>query len=187
MSDLKYLETMRAHNDAINAVAADCGAVYYESADGRVKAWEKGKGGGAGSTHSLRIAIVMAESRLAETTGASRVRGGLGRACPWLGPARRRAVEPEPCVRCVRAHGMAVLCLCVAGDLVCTGSADKTIALWRRQLDEGPVKCIQASVCRTSNGCIVYSGWLDKSVRIWWVPKPNGEDTKDHKPCVFMR
>ncbi|EEE55996.1 hypothetical protein OsJ_04746 [Oryza sativa Japonica Group] len=114
------------------------------------------------------------------------------------------------------AHDMAVLCLCVAGDLVFTGSADKTIGLWRWQTSgdgdgaaaaalarvgvirghEGPVKCIQASWCRVSNGCMVYSGGLDKSIRVWWVPngwKANEQkqqqenDTKDHKNCVFLR
>ena len=35
---------------------------------------------------------------------------------------------------------------------------------------EGPVKCIQVSWCRLSNGCMVYSGSLDKTIRVWWVP-----------------
>ena len=81
----------------------------------------------------------------------------------------------------VKAHDMAVLCLCVVRDLLCTGCADKTIGLWRRQSGgelakvgvigghEGPVKCIQASWCRLSNGCMVYSGSLDKTIRVWWV------------------
>ena len=43
ITDLKCLESIRAHDDAVNAVAADAGIVYFGSADGRVKAWEKGK------------------------------------------------------------------------------------------------------------------------------------------------
>ncbi|KAM0905847.1 hypothetical protein ACQ4PT_017138 [Festuca glaucescens] len=210
MSDLKCLESVRAHDDAINAVAADCGVVYSASADGRVKAWEKGKS--AGSTHSL-LAVLVARDGVswnavavsADGISAGRrvyAAGSDGHVLGWdrQGGARWTLACD------VKAHAMAVLCLCVAGDLVCTGSADKTIGLWRRQPDgglakvgavgghEGPVKCIQASVCRTSNGCMVYSGGLDKSIRVWWVPNgSNGDqrrpetDTKDHKPCVFLR
>ncbi|CAM0885245.1 unnamed protein product [Alopecurus aequalis] len=208
MSDLKCLESVRAHDDAINAVAADRGVMYSSSADGRVKAWEKGKDSGPHSLLSVLVArdgvswnaVVAAESR---ADGGRHVyaAGSDGHVLGWdrHGGARRNLVCD------VKAHAMAVLCLCVAGDLVCTGSADKTIGLWRRQPDgglakvgavggnEGPVKCIQASVCRTSNGCMVYSRGLDKSIKVWWVPNgSNGEerrrettDTKDHKRRVL--
>ncbi|CAM0885247.1 unnamed protein product [Alopecurus aequalis] len=209
MSDLKCLESVRAHDDAVNAVAADRGVVYSASADGRVKAWEKGKDGGPHSLLSVLVArdgvswnsVVVAESR---ADGGRRVyaAGSDGHVLGWDRYGARWNLACD-----VRAHGMAALCLCVAGDLVCTGSADKTIGLWRRQPDgglakvgavgghEGPVKCIQASVCRTSNGCMVYSGGLDRSIRVWWVPngsngderRPETTDTKDHKPCVFLR
>ena len=43
IAGLKCLEYIRAHDDAINTVAAGAGIVYSGSADGRVKAWEKGK------------------------------------------------------------------------------------------------------------------------------------------------
>ena len=54
--------------------------------------------------------------------------------------------------------------MCVAGDLVSIGSADKAIGG-----HEGPIKCIQASLCRASNGYMVYMSVLDKSMRVWWV------------------
>jgi WD40 repeat protein len=56
MSDLRCLESVRGHDDAINTVADDCDVIYTASADGRVKAWEKGKV--AGSTHSLLAVLV---------------------------------------------------------------------------------------------------------------------------------
>ena len=90
-----------------------------------------------------------------------------------------------------------MLCLCVVRDLLCIGSADKTINLWRRQSGselakvgvigghEGPIKCIQASWCRLSNGCMVYSGSLDKTIRVWWVPGAlqdgNGNEQQQEK------
>uniref|UniRef100_A0ACD5XFN5 Uncharacterized protein n=1 Tax=Avena sativa TaxID=4498 RepID=A0ACD5XFN5_AVESA len=204
MADLRCLESVRAHDDAINAVAADCGVVYSASADGRVKAWEKGKI--AGSTHSLLSVLVARDgvswNAVAVSAAASGRRvyaaGSDGHVLAW----DRHGGKQWNLAFDVKAHGMAVLCLCVAGDLVCTGSADKTIGLWRRQPDgglaklgavgghEGPVKCIQASVCRASNGCMLYSGGLDKSIRVWWVPNGDerrSETTTDHKACVFLR
>jgi hypothetical protein len=43
MSNLRRLESVRAHDDAINAIAADCGIMY--SADRRLKEWERDKAG----------------------------------------------------------------------------------------------------------------------------------------------
>lgn len=207
MSDLKCLESIRAHDDAINAVAADGGIIYSASADGRVKAWEKGK-----ASHFLQGILISRDGVswnavvVSTDAGGRRVytAGSDGHVVGWdrLGRGGRWSLACD-----VKAHDMAVLCLCVAGDLVCTGSADKTIGLWRRQASgalakvgairghEGPVKCIQASWCRVSNGCMLYSGGLDKSIRVWWVPNGcNGDeqqqqekDMKDQKNRVFLR
>uniref|UniRef100_A0A8R7PXE8 Uncharacterized protein n=2 Tax=Triticum urartu TaxID=4572 RepID=A0A8R7PXE8_TRIUA len=192
MSDLRCLESVRAHDDAINAVAADCGVVYSASADGRVKAWERGKAG-AGA-HTLLAVLVARDGVSWNAVAASGDAGAAGRrvyaagsdghVLAWHRHGTRWSLACD-----VKAHAMAVLCMCMAGDLVCTGSADKTIGLWRRQPcgglakvgavggHEGPVKCIQASLCRASNGYMVYSGGLDKSIRVWWVPNgANGDE-----------
>ncbi|XP_006645324.2 protein JINGUBANG [Oryza brachyantha] len=214
ISDLRCLESIRAHDDAINAVAAESGIIYSASADGHVKAWEKGK-----AAHFLQGILISRDGVswnalvVSSDAGARRVyaAGSDGHVVGWdrVGRGSRWSLSCD-----VKAHDMAVLCLCVAGDLVCTGSADKTIGLWRRQQTsdgaaaaaalvrvgvirghEGPVKCIQASWCRVSNGCMVYSGGLDKSIRVWWVPngwkaneqRQQDKDTKDQKNCVFLR
>lgn len=66
---------------------------------------------------------------------------------------------------------------------MCSGSADKSISIWKREAygklcksvvisgHEGPVKCLQASPNCVGGGFLLYSGGLDKSVRVWWVPK----------------
>uniref|UniRef100_A0A0D9YJY4 Uncharacterized protein n=1 Tax=Oryza glumipatula TaxID=40148 RepID=A0A0D9YJY4_9ORYZ len=218
ISDLKCLESIHAHDDAINAVAADSGTIYSASADGHVKAWGKGK-----AAHFLQGILISRDGVswnalvASADAGARRVyaAGSDGHVVGWDRVGGRGSRWSLSCD--VKAHDMAVLCLCVAGDLVFTGSADKTIGLWRWQTSgdgdggaaaalarvgvirghEGPVKCIQASWCRVSNGCMVYSGGLDKSIRVWWVPngwKANEQkqqqqenDTKDHKNCVFLR
>ncbi|KAG2594171.1 protein JINGUBANG-like [Panicum virgatum] len=189
-ADLKCIESIRAHDDAVNAVATDAGVVYSASADGRVKAWEKGK-----AAHFLQGVLVARDgvSWNALAVGADHrvyAAGSDGHVVAWDRLGSRSAARWT--LACdVKAHDMAVLCLCIARDLVCTGSADKTIGLWRRQSSgelakvgaigghEGPVKCLQASWCRVSNGCMVYSGSLDKSIRVWWVP--GGLDGNDQQ------
>lgn len=92
----------------------------------------------------------------------------------------------------LRGHKLAVLCLVTAGNLVLSGSADKTICVWKREGDGvhsclavlsghcGPVKCLAVQQDHNDDGdddekdrrgseWVVYSGSLDKSVRIWRV------------------
>ena len=77
----------------------------------------------------------------------------------------------------LRGHKLAVLCLAAAGNLVLSGSADKTICVWRKDGvihtclsvmtgHNGPVKCLAIEEDRepVSNGdkrWIMYSGSLD--------------------------
>ncbi|KAE8695488.1 Restriction endonuclease, type II-like superfamily protein, putative isoform 1 [Hibiscus syriacus] len=154
ISDLKCLESIKAHDDAINSLVAwileghkdvslnsivvseDGKWVYGGGSDGFVMGWE-----GNGDFDSWKL--------VSET----------------------------------RAHSMAVLCMCLVGEFLCTGSADKTIGIWKREAygklrkigvingHQGPVKCLQATPCNVGNGFLLYSGGLDKSVRVWWVPK----------------
>ncbi|KAL6853404.1 hypothetical protein ACP4OV_019433 [Aristida adscensionis] len=211
VADLRCLESIRAHDDAVNAVAADAGVIYSASADGRVKAWEKGK-----AAHFLQGVLVARDgvSWNALAVGADRrvyAAGSDGHLVGWDRLGSRGAARWSQAFD-VKAHDMAVLCLCVVGDLLCTGSADKTVGLWRRQAGgelvragaisghEGPVKCLQASWCRVTNGCMVYSGGLDKTIRVWWVPSEmDGNEQQQHqdkcfkdedqngKACVFLR
>ncbi|KAG0457841.1 hypothetical protein HPP92_022998 [Vanilla planifolia] len=82
------------------------------------------------------------------------------------------------------AHQMAVLCLATAGNMLFTGSADKTICLWERDGNgnhaclsvltghEGPVKCLAVVADGEEGGArrwVVYSGSLDKTVKVWKV------------------
>ncbi|KAL8143562.1 hypothetical protein V2J09_016594 [Rumex salicifolius] len=93
----------------------------------------------------------------------------------------------------LRGHKLPVLCLSVAGSLVFSGSADNCICVWRREPGGahvclavltghvGPVKCLavepEGGEYDDGGGdeededrrWIVYSGSLDKSVKIWRV------------------
>ncbi|KAJ3683257.1 hypothetical protein LUZ60_013484 [Juncus effusus] len=105
--------------------------------------------------------------------------------------------EGEPEI--LQGHNGAVLCVAgpETGSLVFTGSADNTIRVWRRDEinsgphvclsvltgHEGPVKCLAAVEDQVDIGFedededptrywILYSGGLDKSIKIWRVADP---------------
>ena len=82
----------------------------------------------------------------------------------------------------LRGHKVAVLCMATAGKLVFSGSADKSICVWRREEGgihaclsvltghTGPLKCLAVEEdhqmsTETNRKWIVYSGSLDKSVK----------------------
>ncbi|KAF2322461.1 hypothetical protein GH714_017170 [Hevea brasiliensis] len=151
ISDLKCLESIKAHDDAINGLVACKGIVYSASADGKIKAWGKeGK-----NSHSLKGILeghkdISFNSVIVSEDGRWVYGGG--------------------------SDGF------VMGGKEC-GSADKSISIWKREAygklckygvisgHEGPVKCLQASPNSVGGGFLLYSGGLDKSVRVWWVPK----------------
>ncbi|KAK1278664.1 Zinc finger CCCH domain-containing protein 59 [Acorus gramineus] len=184
VSDLKCLESIKAHDDAINGLVAHKGEVFTASADGKIKVWGRGGGGGhclkgvlqGHKEVSMNSVIVCEEGRLVYGGGSD---GGL---MGWRG----EGVEGEWGVVCdVKAHKMAVLCVCLMGEFVCSGSADRTIGIWKREGGgcgglvrlgsinghEGPVKCLQGSAYSVGGGFLLYSGGLDRSLRVWWVPK----------------
>ncbi|KAK3223840.1 hypothetical protein Dsin_010865 [Dipteronia sinensis] len=88
---------------------------------------------------------------------------------------------------------MAVLCVCLVGDqFLCSGSADKSIGIGRENVlvrfvklevisgHEGPVKCLQASSPNSvGGGFLLYSGGLDKTVRVGGCQKHSADDHKE--------
>ncbi|XP_059310557.1 protein JINGUBANG [Lycium ferocissimum] len=191
ISDLKCLESIKAHDDAINGlVAGKNGVVYSASADGKIKAWGKS----SGTTHVLTGILeghkdVSLNSVVVSEDGNFVYGGGSdGYVMGWVG---NKNFDSWKLVCEVKAHGMAVLCMCLMmGEFLCSGSADKSICLWKREINgglfkfgvikghEGPVKCLQASPGSVGGGFMLYSGSLDKSLRVWWIPKYN-DDKKD--------
>ncbi|RZB73696.1 protein JINGUBANG-like [Glycine soja] len=200
LSDLKCLESIKAHDDAINGLVACKGVVYSASADGKIKAWGRkdGKGG-----HALKVILeghkdVSFNAVVVSEDGKWVYGGGSdGFVMGWEGCGGF-----ESCWKLVsetKAHEIAVLCMCLMGELLCSGSADKSIGIWRREAfgklckvgvisgHEGPVKCLQASSNRIGGGFLLYSGSLDRSVRVWWVPRYNNdaEEVNDNNSTRF--
>nr|GLL40945.1 protein will die slowly-like [Ipomoea trifida] len=181
ISDFKCLESIKAHDDAINGLVTSKGMVYSCSADGKIKVWGKeGK-----KKHSLKgvleghRGVSMNGVVVSGDGGLVYGAGSDGYVMGWM---RNGDLEDWEKVCEVKAHEMAVLSLCVMGGFLCSGSADKSIRVWKMGINgglvkvgvinghEGGVRCLQASPVCVGGGFMVYSGSLDRSLRVWWVP-----------------
>lgn len=200
VSDLKCVESIKAHDDAINGLVASKGIVYSASADGKIKAWGKeGK-----SSHCLKGILeghkdVSFNSVIVSEDGRWVYGGGSdGFVMGWEGCTSGDQVASWKMVCETKAHPMAVLSMCMMGEMLCSGSADKNIGIWKREAfgklcrigvisgHEGPVKCLQASSNRVGAGFMLYSGSLDKSLRVWWVSKPSTTQKSTEEKSIIL-
>lgn len=193
-SDYKCLESVsNAHDDAINAiVVSNDGFVYTGSADKKIKVWKKF----IGEKHHTLVGSLekhkSAVNALAFSADGSVLYSG---ACDrsilvW---ERENGDGGMVVVGALRGHTKAILCLAVVGDLVCSGSADCCVRIWRRGVDdrksysclgvlEGhrrPVKCLTTAVDLNSDdpsNCVdsflVYGGSLDGDIKVWQIQVP---------------
>lgn len=188
-TDFKCLESVRnAHDDAINAVAVSLedGHVYTGSADKKIKVWKKELGE---KKHSLIATLEKHNS------GVNALALSSDGCVLYSGACDRSIVVWEKIdsegnmgvVGALRGHTKSILCLAVVSDLVCSGSADQTIRIWRGvarsysclamlEGHKGPVKCLTATVdhCNTSDtsSYLIYSGGLDCDIKVWQVFVP---------------
>ncbi|XP_031479089.1 protein JINGUBANG-like [Nymphaea colorata] len=192
VSDFRCLESVRAHDDAINALAVSAeGTVYTGSADTRIKIWARPAGR---KKHSLVATLEKhrsAVNALALSSDGSVLYSG---ACDrsilvWEkeGGAGVMAVTGA-----LRGHKHAVLCLAYASELLISGSADQTIRIWRRGVDnqystvavleghERPIKSLVVAPTEpTSESVLIYSGSLDGVIKVWRVWQPWNALTKN--------
>jgi WD40 repeat protein len=196
VSDSKCLESVRAHDDAVNTVAAAGfdNVVFTGSADGTVKVWRRQTSAKGGATkHVLERVLREGESAVTAIAVSPEDRvvyvgssDGVVTYWYWVdGEARYGGV--------LRGHKMAVMCLAVAGNLVVSGSADRTLCVWRRDGaahvalsvlagHTGPVKCVAMDEEETSGPggdrrFVVYSGSLDGSVKVWRLSDADPRDS----------
>lgn len=190
-SDFKCLESVRAHEDAINAlVLSSDGVVHTGSADKKIKIWKKNEGE---KNHSLVETLEKHKSAVnalaLSTDGSVLYSGACDRSIlVWEKDGGKMVLAGA-----LRGHTKAILCLAAMEDLVCSGSADKGVRIWRRGLDKSytclavleghkrPVKCLAMAVdsnksCNNNNGgsdtsntYLVYSGSLDCNIKVWKV------------------
>ncbi|XP_031123970.1 protein JINGUBANG-like [Ipomoea triloba] len=194
-SDFKCLQSIwNAHKDAVNAVAVspDGLAVYTGSADKKIKVWEVN----AGDKRRLSLAATLEKHKstvnaLALSTDGSVLYSG---ACDrsiivW---EKDGGGGPMVVAGALRGHTKAILSLAVVAELVVSGSADKTVRMWKRGVGKsyfcvgvleghsGPVKCLTATLDTKNsntkdeegncgNSYMVYSGSLDCDVKVWRI------------------
>ncbi|KAG4979573.1 hypothetical protein JHK82_032828 [Glycine max] len=191
VADSKCLESISAHDDAVNAVAAAFGGcVLTGSADGTVKMWRR-ENQGKKFKHVLDRVLLKRENAvtaLAVNRLATVVYCGSSDGLVNFWERDQKGGFLHGGV--LRGHKLAVLCLAAAGNLVFSGSADKNVCVWKRDENgfhtchsvltghSGPVKCIAVEEaepppegrCEKGNlRWIVYTGSLDKSVKVWCV------------------
>ncbi|CAL1389308.1 unnamed protein product [Linum trigynum] len=206
-SDYKCVESINAHDDAINAVATGFDSlVFTGSADGTVKVWKRELEGRGSVKHFLVQTLLNQDSAvtaLAVSDESAVVYCGSSDGLVNFWEGEKQLSHGGA----LRGHKLAVLCLATAGSLVFSGSADKTICVWRRELSggdhvclsvltghSGPVKCLaveeeEEDDARDAGGesdqrWILYSGSLDRSVKIWRVDDhaPEWREYHHHSP-----
>ncbi|XP_074328092.1 protein JINGUBANG-like [Apium graveolens] len=189
LSDYKCIESFNAHDDAVNAVAACYGGfVFSGGADGKVKMWRK-ELVGKYTKHVLVEILLKGESAVTSVVVADECRAVYCGASDGMVSYWWRERGNLEYGGALRGHKMAVLCLVTPGKLVISGSADKSICVWRREDDGkhlwlrvltghgGPVKCL--AVEAEEEGADedggddqrwrLYSGSFDKSIKVWSV------------------
>ncbi|KAL7155186.1 hypothetical protein ABFS83_03G058900 [Erythranthe nasuta] len=183
----KCVESVRAHDDAVNSVVASVdGIVYTGSADGTVKVWKREQKGKSVKHTSVQTLLSQesAVTALAVNENGTVVYSGSSDGLVNFWEKEKELSHGGV----LKGHKLAVLCLEAAGNLVFSGSADKTICVWRREGavhtclsvltgHTGPVKCLTVEKDKESAAdggggdkkWVVYSGSLDKSVKVWSV------------------
>ncbi|XP_073037577.1 protein JINGUBANG-like [Primulina eburnea] len=190
ISDSKCLESVHAHDDAINSVEIGFYGLFFTgSADGSVKVWRR-ELMGKYTKHVLVETLLKQEhavTSLAVNHVAGSVYAGSSDGLVRFWDRGKRSMSFSGVLR---GHKIAVLCLAMAGNLVLSGSADSNVCVWLREVGGvhtcmavltghgGPVKCLAvkkdtaaAETSAEDEGklWIVYSGSLDKSVKVWRV------------------
>uniref|UniRef100_A0A7C9B390 [Myosin heavy-chain] kinase n=1 Tax=Opuntia streptacantha TaxID=393608 RepID=A0A7C9B390_OPUST len=159
ISDGKCLESIEAHDDAINSIVVGFGGLVFSgSADGTVKVWRRELLGNETKHFEVRT-LLKQENAVTSLAVADDVTGSSVLYCgssDGLVNFWEREKEELVYGGVLRGHKLAVLCLAAAGSLVFSGSADKTICVWRREKDssgahtclavlaghDGPIKCL---------------------------------------------
>ncbi|XP_010441606.1 PREDICTED: uncharacterized protein LOC104724756 [Camelina sativa] len=194
-TDFKCLESFtNAHDDAINAVAlSENGDIYTGSSDQRIKLWRKNVNEENAKKNKKKHSLVSTLTNhnsginalaLSGNNGSLLHSGGSdGSILVWERDEGGNIVVAGM----LRGHTEAVLCLTVVSDILCSGSADKTVRLWKCSATDysclavleghkGPVKCLTGAIRDSGKpsetSYHIYSGGLDSQVKVWQILVP---------------
>jgi len=188
-SDFRCVQSVKAHDDAINAVVVSGdGTIYTGSADRRIKVW----GIPYGERQYEPIATLekhkSAVNALAlNGDGTVLFSGACDRSIlVW---EREDSANYMVVTGALRGHSKAILCLINVSDLLFSGSADRTVRIWQRESEgkfccltvsdahEKPVRSLVAAVVGGGaaaaggggSGVRVFSGSFDGEIKVWEV------------------
>jgi WD40 repeat protein len=156
---LRCLQSLAAHDDAVNAVAvAPDGTVYTGSADKRVRVWAPdnkpppSRRAARGKRHQQQPVVYHLVATLSRHTAAvNALAVGCGGQALYSGGNDRSVLVWERedsashmvAIGALRGHRKAVLSVaCAPGGLVVSGSADQTVRAWRRAADGRGYACV---------------------------------------------
>ncbi|KAI3739688.1 hypothetical protein L2E82_30099 [Cichorium intybus] len=196
--DLRQFTKFGQGDGSVKALVTAGNKVFTAHQDSRIriKAWGRTE---PKSSHSLKGILeghkdISINSVVVSDDGTVVYGGGSdGYVMGWLGS---KDFDSWKSVCEVKAHNMAILCMCIKGEILCSGSTDKSICIWKREIigltkigvvkgHGGPIKCLQASPNSVGGGFLLYSGSLDKSIRVWWVPYyQDGVNTDDSNSSI---
>ena len=190
VSDYRCLESVKAHEDAINAVAvSDEGTVYTASADGCVRVWERDE-------KVKRHKLVNTLGKQTSTVNALALNGDgtvlfAGGCDGVISVWERKRGLANGIVFLERLcdHGGAILCLIYVKNLLVSGSADQTVRIWQQERGSksggyscravlgGHKKAIKSLVALSGSGSesesdnvlTLFSGSLGGDIKVWEV------------------
>ncbi|CAI8597692.1 unnamed protein product [Vicia faba] len=196
--DFTCLESItNAHDDAVNAVVVSYdGVVYSGSADKRIKVWKN-------LQHDKKQKHCLVDTLEKHNSGINALVLSSDESVLYSGACDRSILVWEKedtddedddgkmvVVGALRGHTNSILCLAVVWDLLCSGSADKTIRIWRGvgrdycclsvlQGHQGSIKCLTAVVENCDDNSeseeasfLVYSSSLDCDIKVWQIFVP---------------
>jgi WD40 repeat protein len=191
ISDLKCIETIKAHPDPINAIiVSDDGVLYTASDDATIKVWRRNFCS-HDQPHSLTVTLQAKHSPVKALTLSNNDGGILYGGCTdgyihyWL---KGWFVGQLQYGGSIQGHTHAVLCLASVAKYIVSGSADSTSRVWSREQDgqhvclavlvghRGPIRCVTAFLGRclvndddNEDCCSVSTGSLDGVLKLWRV------------------
>ncbi|KZV39676.1 hypothetical protein F511_22701 [Dorcoceras hygrometricum] len=183
-TDFKCVESIaKAHDDAINTITTSTDDhIYTGSSDKKIKVWKRTPGE---KKHYLVATLERHNSgvnALALSRDGSVLYSGAGDRSILVWEKKAGSVYMAA-MGALRGHTKSILCLATASDLVCSGSADNTVRIWRGieksysclavlEGHRGPVKCITVEFDPTSETITTYSASLDFDIKVWQISLP---------------
>ncbi|KAJ7951735.1 Myosin heavy chain kinase B-like [Quillaja saponaria] len=192
ISDLKCIETIKAHSEPINAIVLDDGGVLYTASDdATIKVWRRNFSAGL-RPHSLTVTLPAKYSpikTLTLTRDNTVLYGGCndGYIHYWIKGWFPGQLQYGGALQ---GHTHAIMCLASVGNYVISGSADSTSRVWSREEDgqhtclavlvghRGPIRCVTAFAGKSGEDsedsyCMVCTGSLDGVLKMWHVTCKN--------------